>query len=89
MYPDFSLKEARDRRHEAKKLLEDNVDPNEVAIVESDRKNVKLPGISRVFHGFNRNPFLASFTVENTDILLANCHLLYGQYFFLALKSKE
>ena len=50
----------------------------EVVIVESDRKHVKLPGISRVFHGFNRNPFLASFTVENTDILLANCHLLYG-----------
>jgi hypothetical protein len=37
-----------------------------------------LPGIQRKFHGFNRNPYLASFTVENTDILLANCHLLYG-----------
>lgn len=50
----------------------------EVAIVESDRKYVRLPGIDRVFHGFNRNPYLASFTVENTDILFANCHLLYG-----------
>ena len=50
----------------------------EVAIVESDRKYVKLPGISRQFNGFNRNPYLASFTVENTALLLANCHLLYG-----------
>jgi endonuclease/exonuclease/phosphatase family metal-dependent hydrolase len=50
----------------------------EVVIVESDRRHIKLPGINRVFHGFNRNPYLASFSIENTDILLANCHLLYG-----------
>lgn len=50
----------------------------EVVIVESDRKHVKLPGITRKFHGFNRSPLLASFTAESTDILLANCHLLYG-----------
>lgn len=50
----------------------------EVAIVESDRKYVKLPGISRQFSGFNRNPYVASFAVENTSLLLANCHLLFG-----------
>lgn len=50
----------------------------EVVIVDSDRKHVKLPGITRVFHGFNRNPYLASFTIETTNLLLANCHLLYG-----------
>lgn len=50
----------------------------ELAIVESDKSNVKLEGISRKFHGFNRNPFIASFEVEGTKILLANCHLLYG-----------
>ena len=50
----------------------------EVVIVESDRKHVKLPGITRKFHGFNRSPLLASFTIESIDILLANCHLLYG-----------
>ncbi len=50
----------------------------EVVIVESDRRYVRLPGIARDFDGFNRNPYLASFTVENTDILLANCHLFYG-----------
>ena len=50
----------------------------ELVIVESDRKFISLQGIHRVFHGFNRNPYLASFIVENTNILLANCHLLYG-----------
>jgi len=50
----------------------------EVVIVESDRKNIKLSGIKRDFEGFNRNPYLASFLVEKSEILLANCHLLYG-----------
>ena len=50
----------------------------ELVIVESDRRHVNLPGIARPFEGFNRNPYIVSFTVENTDILLANCHLLYG-----------
>lgn len=50
----------------------------EVVIVESDRKHIRLPNIQRDFEGFNRNPYLVSFTVEDTDILLANCHLLYG-----------
>lgn len=50
----------------------------EVVIVDSDRKFIKLPGIARAFHGFNRSPYIASFVVDGVDILLANCHLLYG-----------
>lgn len=50
----------------------------EVVIVDNDRKYIKLPGIQRKFVGFNRNPYLASFTIEDTDILFANCHLYYG-----------
>ena len=50
----------------------------EVVIVESDRKHIKLDGIDREFDGFNRNPYLASFIIEDTQILLANCHLIYG-----------
>ena len=50
----------------------------EVVIVESDREHIKLPGFDRDFEGFNRNPYLASFIVEDSKILLANCHLLYG-----------
>jgi endonuclease/exonuclease/phosphatase family metal-dependent hydrolase len=50
----------------------------EVVIVEHDRRHVTLPGITRKFHGFNRNPYLAGFSIDNTDILLTNCHLIYG-----------
>ncbi len=50
----------------------------EVVVVESDRKHVRLPGIERNFFGFNRNPYLAGFHVESSQILLANCHLIYG-----------
>ena len=50
----------------------------EVVIVDSDRRYIKLPGVSRDFTGFNRNPYLAGFEVEGEALLLANCHLLYG-----------
>ena len=50
----------------------------EVVVVDSDRKYIRLPGIQRQFTGFNRNPYLAGFEVENSALLLANCHLLYG-----------
>jgi hypothetical protein len=50
----------------------------EVAVVDNDRPYVRLPGIDRDFSGFNRNPYLAGFRVEGTDLLMANCHLLYG-----------
>lgn len=50
----------------------------EIAIVESDRDEIKLPGIDRKFHGFNRNPYIASFTVEGVDLVTANAHLFYG-----------
>ncbi|MEM8487389.1 MAG: endonuclease/exonuclease/phosphatase family protein [Bacteroidota bacterium] len=50
----------------------------EVAIVDNDRKYIRLPGIDRAFDGFNRNPYIATFFVEDTRLLFANCHLLYG-----------
>jgi hypothetical protein len=40
VYPDVTLKEARDRRYEAKKLLEDCIDPGERR--QSIRKEVQL-----------------------------------------------
>ncbi|QFU76236.1 hypothetical protein EY643_11505 [Halioglobus maricola] len=50
----------------------------EIAIVESDRKHIKLPGIARKYTGFNRNPYIAGFESEGQTPLLANCHLLFG-----------
>jgi endonuclease/exonuclease/phosphatase family metal-dependent hydrolase len=51
----------------------------EVGVTESERDEIKLPGIARAFEGFNRNPYLASFAVEGTTLLLANAHLYYGE----------
>lgn len=50
----------------------------EVVIVDSDRRYITLPGIEQEFSGFNRNPYMAGFTIEGSDLLLANCHLIYG-----------
>ena len=50
----------------------------EVVVVESDRRYVRLPGIDIDFDGFNRNPYMAGFEIENSKLLLANCHLIYG-----------
>ena len=50
----------------------------EVVIVDSDRRYIRLPGIERKFQGFNRNPYLAGFEIEDTEVLLTNCHLIYG-----------
>jgi len=50
----------------------------EVVIVESDRRYIRLQGINRRFIGFNRNPYIVSFEVQGTRLVLANCHLLYG-----------
>lgn len=61
----------------------------EIVIVDSDRKDVRLPGINRAFHGFNRNPYIATFTVEDQNILLANCHLIYGSLGTAAEKTKS
>lgn len=51
----------------------------ELVIVDSDRKHIKLDGINTKFRGFNRNPYLVGFKIEETNLLLANCHLLYGK----------
>lgn len=51
----------------------------EVGVTESERDDIKLPGIARAFDGFNRNPYLASFVIEGTTLLLANAHLYYGK----------
>lgn len=61
----------------------------EVVIVESDRGHIKLPNISRTFDGFNRNPFLASFQIESTNLVIANCHLLYGKQSPVELKKES
>lgn len=60
----------------------------EVVIVDNDRQHIKLPGIDIGFDGFNRNPFLATFGIEEHWLLLANCHLVFGKSGNKAEKTK-
>jgi endonuclease/exonuclease/phosphatase family metal-dependent hydrolase len=51
----------------------------EIAIPPSQLKNVKLPGVTQKFGGFDRNPYLAAFqTSAQNSFLLVNVHLYYG-----------
>lgn len=50
----------------------------EVVIVKSDRKYITVDGITRPFEDFNRNPLIGSFIIEGKNLVLANCHLLFG-----------
>lgn len=50
----------------------------EIAIPQSDAKNIKLPGIRKKFAGFDRHPYLASFQVGSFDFVVVNVHLYFG-----------
>ncbi len=50
----------------------------EISIPPSDLTNIKLPGITQVFRGFDRNPYLATFRVAGVDFLFVNVHLYFG-----------
>ena len=50
----------------------------EVAFAPSDYRRVVLPGITQRFDGFDRNPYLATFTVGGLTISLVNVHLFFG-----------
>jgi len=50
----------------------------EIALPPSDLKNVKLPGITQKFDGFDRNPYFAAFKAGTFEFLLVNVHLYFG-----------
>jgi endonuclease/exonuclease/phosphatase family metal-dependent hydrolase len=50
----------------------------ELALDPKDLKNIKLPGVTQKFEGFDRNPFHESFHWESLDFTLVNVHLYYG-----------
>lgn len=50
----------------------------ELAIPPSDYKDIKLPGVTDKFEGFDRSPYLVSFKVKNFEFSLLNVHLYYG-----------
>ena len=50
----------------------------EIAVPPKDHKWIKLPGVTSVFKGFDRNPFLAAFQAGSFRFVLVNVHLFYG-----------
>lgn len=50
----------------------------ELAVPPSEHRHIKLPGIRRTFKGFDRNPFIATFSFQNTRFMLINVHLFFG-----------
>lgn len=50
----------------------------ELAIPPANHRFIKLPNVSRKFTGFDRNPFIATFSFRNTSLMLLNVHLYFG-----------
>ena len=50
----------------------------EVAVAPSQVRHIKLPGVSRKYKGFDRNPYFVSFQARNFDFVVANVHLFFG-----------
>jgi endonuclease/exonuclease/phosphatase family metal-dependent hydrolase len=50
----------------------------EIAIPPKDHKDIKLPGISASFTGFDRNPYLAAFKAGKFTFVLVNVHQYFG-----------
>ncbi len=49
-----------------------------VTVPPSELPSIKLPGVTRKFEGFDRNPYLASFRVGGLTFVLADVHLYFG-----------
>jgi endonuclease/exonuclease/phosphatase family metal-dependent hydrolase len=50
----------------------------EISIPPADLANITLPGLTQAFRGFDRNPYLATFKVGQTDFMFVNVHLYFG-----------
>jgi len=51
----------------------------EIAYPVAALKRVKLKGIKKKFEGFDRSPYLVTFSAGKLSFLLVNVHLYYGQ----------
>lgn len=62
-------------RHNVLKPLEEI---GEIALPPEDYRYIKLPGVTEQFDGFDRTPYLVSFSAGNTSLMFVNVHLYYG-----------
>ena len=51
----------------------------EIAFPPSQYRRIKLPGVTDLFNGFDRTPYLATFKIGDSSITFVNVHLFYGQ----------
>jgi endonuclease/exonuclease/phosphatase family metal-dependent hydrolase len=49
-----------------------------VTVPPKELPDVKLPGVSAEFNGFDRNPYLVSFAADDLRFVLVNVHLYFG-----------
>lgn len=50
----------------------------ELAIPPSEYRNIKLPGVTQTFDGFDRSPYMVSFRTATFEFTLLNVHLYFG-----------
>jgi len=50
----------------------------ELAVPPKDHRHIKIKGVNATFTGFDRNPFIASFSFNDTRFMLLNAHLYFG-----------
>jgi endonuclease/exonuclease/phosphatase family metal-dependent hydrolase len=51
----------------------------EISLPPSQQKNVKLPGITQEFTGFDRSPYFGAFRSGGFSFVLINVHLYFGK----------
>ncbi len=61
----------------------------EIAVPPSDQRHIKLPGIQQKFRGFDRNPYLASFSSGSLTFVLVSVHLFFGSETKRALNRRS
>jgi len=54
----------------------------ELAIPPTYHRHIKIAGVKRKFTGFNRNPFIGTFSFKNTAFMLLNVHLHFGSNYW-------
>jgi endonuclease/exonuclease/phosphatase family metal-dependent hydrolase len=61
----------------------------EVAIPPSDINDIRLPGITQRFEGFDRNPYLAGFSSDSFVYVLVNVHLYFGSESAISMNRRR
>jgi endonuclease/exonuclease/phosphatase family metal-dependent hydrolase len=61
----------------------------EIAIPPSDIRDIRLPGITQRFEGFDRNPYLAGFRSGSFVCVLVNVHLYFGSESAISMNRRS